>query len=180
MPSADEILGIICKAFENSRDFNGICVSALTDATELTWPDLRPRIEVLVRSRRIDAAFGSHGVNPHIKRLPEMTVEGQVKGLELKSPSGICIYPTVEVVTASGTLSRYEGLPYTRRLAVAEAQLTTVFFELHVLERYFRDPRYSCRFLDRSGSISVHDQHYLSDKDGGARQGSTSIVRDRL
>jgi hypothetical protein len=162
MPSDDEIVGVICKAFVNSRDFNGIPASALTAAADLSWPQLRPRVEALVRARKVDAAFASHCVNPHIKRLPDMSVEDQVKGLELEEPTGICLYPTAEVVAAGGDLRRYDGLPYTRRLAVAEAQLTPIFFELNVLERYFRDPRYSCRFLDRAGSISVHDEHYLS------------------
>jgi hypothetical protein len=164
MPSDDEIVGIIYKAFANSRDFNGIAASALTRATNLSWPQLRPKVEALVRDRKVDAAFASHCVNPHIKRLPDMSVEDQVKGLELEEATGICLYPTSVVVAAGGDLHRYDGLPYTCRLAVAEAQLTPVFFELNVLERYFRDPRYSCRFLDRAGSISVHDQHYLSDQ----------------
>lgn len=84
--------------------------------------------------------------------------------MELEEPGGICLYPTAEVVAARADLSRYDGLPYTRRLALAKAQLTPIFFELNVLEKYFRDPRYSCRFHDRAGSISVHDEHYLSDQ----------------
>jgi hypothetical protein len=140
MPSDDEIVGIICKAFVNSRDFNGIAASALTRATDLSWPQLRPKVEALVLARKVDAAFASHCVNPHIKRLPDMSVEGQVKGLELEEPNGICLYPTAEVVAADGHLYRYDCLPYTRRLAVAEAQLTPIFFELSALERYFLDP----------------------------------------
>ena len=126
MPSDDEIVGIICKAFVNSRDFNGISASALTRAADLSWPQLRPRVEALVRARKVDAAFASHCVNPHIKRLPDISVEGQVKGLELEEPTGICLYPTAEVIAASSGLRRYDGLPYTRRLAVAEAQLTPI------------------------------------------------------
>jgi hypothetical protein len=162
MPSDAEIVGIICKAFVNSGDFNGIPVSALARAADLSWPQLRPRVEALVRARKVDAAFASHCVNPHIKRLPDMSVEGQIKGLDLEEPTEICLYPTAEVVAADGGLRRYDALPYTRRLALAEAQLTPIFFELNVLERYFRDPRYSCGFYDQAGSISVHDEHYLS------------------
>ncbi len=105
----------------------------------------------MIRVRKVDAAFESHCVNPHIKRLPDMSVEGQVKGLKLEEPNGICLYPTAEVVAANSELRHYDILPYTRRLALAEAELTPIFFELNVLERYFRDPRYSCRLLDRAG-----------------------------
>ena len=40
--------------------------------------------------------------------------------------------------------------------------MNAVFFELSILEKYFRDPRYFCYFGDSEGRISVHDEHYLS------------------
>jgi len=58
--------------------------------------------------------------------------------------------------------TQYEGQPYTLQLALGDPQLKYVFFELHVLEKYFRDPRYHCYFSDSEGSISVRDEHYLS------------------
>lgn len=164
MPSDDEILAVIRDFFVDSRDFNGIPASGLARAVGLEWAELRPRIEALVRVRKVDAAFAGYAVNPHIKRLPDLPVDAQAKGLELEEPTGICLYPAAEVVAASSDLSRYDGVPYLLRLALAEAQLTPVFFELSVLEKYFRDPRYSCHFHDRAGSISVHDEHYLSDQ----------------
>jgi len=67
-------------------------------------------------------------------------------------------------VSTRPELRQYDDRPYTRRLAVAEPQLRAVFFELSVLDKYFRDPHYRCDFGDSEGSISVRDKHYLSDQ----------------
>jgi hypothetical protein len=117
----------------------------------------------LVVSRQVDLAFATISINPHIKRLHDLPPDGQVKGLAINPPEGICVYPSADNVAKRTDLSRYDGRPYTRRLALAEPQLLPVFFELYVLEKYFRDPRYLCHFGDRDGSISVRDEHYESD-----------------
>ncbi|MFZ0276204.1 MAG: hypothetical protein WA254_12150 [Candidatus Sulfotelmatobacter sp.] len=160
----DDIERTILESFVKSQDFNGIPASGLARALDTDWGQLQPRIAALIRARKIDAAFASHSVNPHIKRLADLPVEVQIKMLAVEQAAGICFYPSAEVVKAMADLSRYDGLPYSLRLALGEAQLTPVFFELCVLERYFRDPRYSCRFHDRAGSISVQDEHYLGDQ----------------
>jgi len=164
VPSDDEIVRVICDFFVKSRDFNGIPASGLARGLGTDWTDLQPKVAGLIRDRRIDAAFESYSVNPHIKRLADLPVEVQVKALAAERPAGVCLYPAADIVKGNADLSRYDGLPYSLRLASAEAQLTPVFFELSVLEKYFRDPRYSCLFHDRAGSISVHDEHYLGDQ----------------
>jgi hypothetical protein len=79
-----------------------------------------------------------------------------------------CVYPASRVLQSVVSNSRYEGRPFTKRLFLGEAQLTPVFFDLDVLEKYSRDPRYSFEFHDYSGSISISDSHY-----------SSTTVRDR-
>ena len=45
-----------------------------------------------------------------------------------------------------------------KRLALGEAQLTPVFFELSALEPYYRDPRYLFHYADMGGRISIRDE----------------------
>jgi hypothetical protein len=164
MVSDDEIVHAICDSFVNSRDFNGISARGLARKLKVEWHDLRHRIAALIVERKIDAAFESHCVNPCIKRLADLPVDVQLRKLTTEEENGVCLYPSAQDIEARAELRRYDGLPYARRLGLAEAQLTPVFFELSVLERYFRDPRYSCHFGDRGGHISVRDEHYLSEQ----------------
>ncbi|MFN2499604.1 MAG: hypothetical protein ABR557_11005 [Pyrinomonadaceae bacterium] len=71
-------------------------------------------------------------------------------------------YPSADVIGRVMDLRIYENQPFTRRLVLAEAQLTPVFFDLDVLDRYYRDPRYHFNFDDYVGSISISSEHYES------------------
>ncbi len=84
--------------------------------------------------------------------------------LKTEGINGICIYPNPIEITNRSSLHEYEDRPYTHRLALAEPQLIPCFFELSVLEKYFRDPRYRCWFGDSNGNISVSDDAYRSEQ----------------
>jgi hypothetical protein len=159
----DEILRIVCNFFIESHDFNGIPACRLVDALGTTWSELQVRLTSLVSVDKIDLVFASLHENPHIKRLADLPSDAQVRGLEQESLKGICIYPDSSLVGTRPELARYDDRPYTRRLALVEPQLQAVFFELSVLDKYFRDPRYLCHFGDSEGYISVRDAHYFSD-----------------
>jgi len=89
-------------------------------------------------------------------------VETQRALLATEDIAGICVYPS-PASTSTVISQTYDDRPYTKRLALVEAQLVPVFFELIVLERYFRDPRFECWFGDSNGNISIGDKAYLSD-----------------
>jgi hypothetical protein len=164
MASDDEILITITDSFVQSQDFNGISVRVLSRASKTDWPILEEQLRRLILSRQIDLAFESHSVNPHIKRLPALPVEIQIEKLKDERESSICIYPSRDILRKRSELVRYDGQHYTLRLGLAEPQLSPIFFDLHVLETYFRDPRYECSFGDLQGSISVKEDHYQSKK----------------
>ncbi len=161
MAIEDEILKEITDFFVQSRDFNGISMRWIMRAFNIDRSDLDAHINHLITANKITLAFESSSINPHIKRLPDLPVDAQLSKLAQENVNGICIYPTADVLASRSELLQYDDRPYTCRLALAEAQLVPVFFELHILEKYFRDPRYHCRFGDRDGSISVKDKHYL-------------------
>jgi len=124
---------------------------------------LYQKAATLVEARSIDLVFASHSENPHVKRIPELPVEDQLARLATENPSTFCVYPTAASLKGIVDEAKFAGLPYSRRLAFAEPQLIPVYFELRVLQQYFTDPRYYCRFWDRSGTISITDEHYKSE-----------------
>jgi hypothetical protein len=162
--SDDEILKIACDFFIESHDFNGIPAKRLAEVSGETWEKLRPQIASLILARRVDLTFASIHENPHIKRLSDLPSEEQAARLNSEDVGGICVYPSAQLLVSRADLHSYDDRPYSRRLAIGEPQLRAMFFELSVLEKYFRDPRYLCRFWDSAGSISVRDEHYLSGK----------------
>jgi hypothetical protein len=147
--------------FVRSHDFNGIALERLAEELGFGVVEAGDVVAGLVRRGRIELAFASHGENPHIKRIQTLPVEEQLRRLAAATGDVICVYPSPDLVRSAIDVEKaYQDRPYTKRLALAEPQLTAVFFELAVLERYFEDPRYSFRFSDRSGSISVKSEHY--------------------
>lgn len=162
-------LGRISEFFNSSPDFNGILLSALCEEFGVTWPKMRVTVGRLVRSGEISLAFASNSINPHVKRLPDLPVEEQLSKLAAEDPQTVCAYPSPDVIRAGADLSAYDSLPFTKRLALAEAKLTPVYFDLGVLDRYYGDPRYRFDFHDFGGTIGITTEHYespgMADKD---------------
>lgn len=151
------ILKRICDYFLGSLDFNGILIASLCEEFGVTWADIQPEITRLVQDGQISLAFGSHSLNPHIKRLRELSISEQLDRLGKEDPLLCCAYPSTHAVSQAD-LSAYDSRPFTKRLSVAEAHLTPVFFELDILDRYYRDPRYRFDFQDFGGSIRVNSE----------------------
>lgn len=162
MANDDDVLMIITNFFVKSRDFNGVPASHLAKVVGRSWSEVQEILQRLVTDRKVNLAFSSNAVNPHVKRLLDLPPDVQLSKLASEDPDGICAYPGQSILHDAVDASPYREVPYTYRLALAEAQLTAVFFELKVLEGYFRDPRYRCSFQDTDGRISVSDQHYQS------------------
>jgi hypothetical protein len=158
----DVVLRRVSDFFTASHDFNGILLSALCAEFDITWQKMRVTVNRLVRSGEISLAFASHRTNPHIKRLPDLPVEDQLSRLKAEDPQTICAYPSPDVIRATTDLTAYDSRPFTKRLALAEAQLTPIYFDFEVLDRYYRDPRYRFDFHDFGGSIGIKTEHYES------------------
>jgi len=123
---------------------------------------MRELINALVRENKISLTFASHSGNPYIKRLSDLPVDDQLTRLAEEDLWTICAYPSPQAIRVAADLSTYGTRPFTRRLALAEPQLMPVFFDLQVLDRYYRDPRYHFDFHDYAGSISITTEHYDS------------------
>lgn len=57
-----------------------------------------------------------------------------------------------------------DNRPFSKALALAEPQLAYRAFDMGALERYTSDPRYTVRFADYMGSMSIRDESF-SDQD---------------
>jgi hypothetical protein len=163
MVSSATVMCLVGEFFVRSHDFNGIPVRHLLLALEIEWPVLQEELARLAKNEQITLVFASRSDNPNIRRIAGPPIDTQVKLLSKEPLDGICVYPTPSVIRAIDDRPTYEDQPFTKRLALAEPQLTPVFFELNVLERYFRDPRYRCWFGDSEGSISIGNDAYFSE-----------------
>lgn len=159
-----KVLDIITEKFITSHDFNGIPIQELIARSEIELPKLFELLESLIKEEKITLTFASHSENPHIKRLPDLSIDEQIKNLSSEPPYWVCAYPVKEIVESKLKLSEFDNKPFTKRLYCAEPQLTPVYFELGILETYFRDPRYIFAFHDNSGNIHVRSEHYESEK----------------
>lgn len=158
----EKILSRILDFFVTSSDFNGILVLNLGTEFGAPWSEIRETLSQLAQENRISLAFASHSLNPHNKRLSDLPIDRQLAKLFEEEPYTICAYPTCNIIRATVDLTVYDTQPFTQRLALAEPQLTPVFFELEVLDRYYRDPRYYFKFSDFAGSIRITTEHYDS------------------
>lgn len=159
----NEVLGKVVAFFTTSRDFNGIPLRELIRTVDVPRDDVVAAVADLVRSERVTLAFASRSENPHIKRLPDLSPDVQLAALnEPGVDDDACVYPTSEVLRKHIDVDSYNDRPFTKRLALADAQLTPVFFDLDVLEKYFRNPIYHFQFNDLGGRLAIADKHYTS------------------
>ena len=158
----EDVLKRIVDFFARSSDFNGILALNLGAEFLTSWSEMREILSQLVQENRISLAFASYSINPHNKRLSDLSVDKQVAKLFEEEPYTMCAYPTSDEICDIVDLSVYDTQPFTRRLALVEPQLSPVFFELEVLDKYHRDPRYYFEFSDFAGSIGITTEHYDS------------------
>lgn len=166
----EKVLKTIFDFFIKSGDFNGIPITTISGKLKIEYLET---IEVLKNLLYKDLISVQSSVNPHIISLGDFTAETQLEILEKakknveKSPANlgdfikfsshlVCVYPSKKYLLEKRNISEFSKSPYTEQLALAEAQLKPIFFEIDVLERYFKDPRYSFDFEDYSGGISYH------------------------
>jgi hypothetical protein len=170
---ASEILDDVIQHWQNqveTEQFNGLKLQDLSrDYDDET---LRNLLTELVTNREIDI-ISLYEINPHIKRFPAPNASTQLEYLNVSERYHTCIYPTSETVKSAIDLSSVSGKPFTKRLASSDAQLLHAAFEVSVIDRYRRDPRFSFYFNDYIGtaSFSVAESEY----DASAERDKTYI-----
>jgi hypothetical protein len=141
---------------KDNEEFNGFAVVSLG----LDVEQLRTMLRQLITDQLASIHLGPHP-NPYIKALPAYPPEVQIAALgELGHLNGVIAYPERRHLEGVVELHDFAGRPYTLRMALGDAQLDPVFFDLSVLERYRNDPRYYYSTNDISGRIGVTDEHY--------------------
>ncbi len=150
-PTDDAVLDAVTSFYLESSRFNGIPLDTLADRVSFDREKLKSILARLVESRQVDVVFDADG-DPHVKRLAPVDPKQQTARLN-GAESTVCVYPTAEILSQV-ELSGLDDRPYTRCLALGEPQLTPVFFELSVLERYLGDSRYVIDFDDVVGVIA--------------------------
>jgi hypothetical protein len=158
------ILKEVTDFYLGSHDFNGIPVRLLAPALSADLETLRQHISTLIESALVSVNCGDRHPNPHIKALEEEAPEVQIEKLTKPEFQHACIYPTTAHLKTVVEEHKYEGKPFTLRLALGYPQLSFLSFDLSVLESYRNDPRYSYYNDDISGSISVKNKFYESNE----------------
>jgi hypothetical protein len=212
MQHRDKAIEKIYNFFVNSRDFNGIPLSTLAENLGIEYNDVLPILRVLVEE---NVASIQGDLNPHIIRFGHYQKDTQLQylkkaelnerkiidtllrnSIDPELPSiqivvesvPLCVYPSPSYLKTNRDVSGMENVPFTKQLALGEAFLMPMFFELNVLERYFTDPRYHFTFHDYSGQISYqeteeqkstlkdHDQIFLKSFGLGYDEEQTRVV----
>jgi hypothetical protein len=157
MSLAAALLNRIIDFYLNSSDFNGIRANAILGDSE---PDALETLKKLV-GRGVVEVYSSEYDNPHIKRLPALSVPQQLGFLDAaSSEEHVCLFPSIKTMRRRLPSNKYRTKPFSRFLALGHPQLEPVFFQLGVLERYQSDPRYIFRFDGLDGHISVKTANY--------------------
>jgi hypothetical protein len=107
-------------------------------------------------------AFDCYQGNPYILRIPQPDTQRQIALMKSEALHTFCVYPSAKILVNRKDLGSFADKPFTRRLALGEAQLIPVFFELSVLEAYYRDPRYHFHYGDMDGRIVITDKAFRS------------------
>lgn len=177
----NKILDCVTQSFIESSDFNGISLSELSLKVGIEYIKLIEYCEEMLMDGDI---LLQDSVNPHIVHTKLYNIEEQLRFLEnakqnkktyhkaisniqLVSESHIvCVYPTSKNLILLDN-AKYENKPYSKQLYLVSPQIRPLYFELDVLDRYVKDPRYSFSFNNYSGSISYNDigEDELQEKD---------------
>ena len=143
--------------------FNGVAASALL-RHQASPEKLRAELSALIQDGQITAVFSRMSVNMHIKRLPDISIEQQLKLLIDEPLQEVCLYPSAPAVQARVDLSQWQDRPFSKALLLAEPQLSFRAFDLGALERYVADPRYVVHFTDYMGTMSIADSFFTNEE----------------
>ncbi len=173
----DLIKNRIYDFFIESNDFNGIPLRQISNEFDIWYKNSIDIIKELVKEESVSIQSST---NPYIIGFQHYPIEIQLKILEEAKRNEerviekigditivsentefpICLYPSKKYLEENRNLSKFENEVYTKQLALSEAQLKPIFFDIEVLERYANDPRFDFKFRDYSGRIScMYDEN---------------------
>jgi hypothetical protein len=172
----ESIKNRVYQFFVESFDFNGIPLRNISEELTIEYEESINLIKELVTEGFISIQSST---NPHIIGFKHHPTQDQLEFLEqakntkieihnigditLKSESTeypICLYPSINELIKKRNLSDFGHAVYTKKLALGSPQLLPVFFEIEVLERYVKDPRFEFKFSGYSGRIySKYDEN---------------------
>lgn len=148
--------------YVSSGDFNGTPVAPLAKVLGFNEDQIKQIISQLMHEGKLTLCFEDSG-NPHIKRLPDRSLDEQLKKLQDDSIQWICAYPSSGLLKEHVNVLDFSDRPYTKLLYLGHAQLEPCYFDMGVLERYRNDPRYHFDFDYFSGMISIASEYYEKD-----------------
>lgn len=164
--SNDQLLDEITSSFISSAEhngFNGVVASTLAQMVEKP-EQLRKTIRELITDGKITAVFARTSINMHIKRLPDLPISEQIELLGIEELNAFSLYPSKEEVERRMDVSAWQDRPFSKTLLLAEPQLAFRAFEMGALERYVADPRYTFKFNDYMGWMSIDDGSYRDEE----------------
>src|SRR5665811_900770 len=139
MSLAQTILDGVVSGYLYRRSWHGTSLEA-RDAEELTA--VKEAVSALIWAGSIQVRSEDEDPNPAIMRLWAAPLEKQFAWVEASEDNGVYLFPTRAVLVDRPEIAELREEPYTQRLALGAPQLAPAFFELGVLDRYRRDPRY--------------------------------------
>lgn len=168
----NEIVSLVYEFFLESSDFNGI---PLRDVSEKLGISYKKSIDLIKKGVSTGQISIQSSTNPHIIGFQHFETDKQVwalnqaKNTKVKydkfgsvtiameqTEFPICLYPSQSYLKTNRNLQDFGDAYYTKLLALGEPQLSLIFFDIEVLDRYTNDPRYDFRFSNYSGSIYCH------------------------
>ena len=138
-----EILKKVTEHYLNSLDFNGIPVNKLVVHFNISLTELNIILKELVNKDKIDLRFGDFHPNAHIQALFEYP---KIVLLEIMTEQKIqhsCIYPTKKHLTKIVDKKKYDGKPFSLKLALGFYQLNYEAFDLSILVSLFSSSCFS-------------------------------------
>jgi len=151
---AEALLVRVVDHYLSSRDFNGLPVDEDMDVDV---------VAALIASGHLSLNRGDRHPNPHIRAFASEPIKKQLAKLKKDGLAG-CLYPEPEHLEKVVDRTKYQGRPFTLRLALGAPELSFLPFDLSVLESYRNDPRYVFNVDDVHGFISVNDKYYETNK----------------
>jgi hypothetical protein len=166
------IVGLVYDFFLESSDFNGIPLRDISEKLEISY---KKSIDLIIEGVKNGDISVQSSTNPHIIGFQHFETAKQVWALDQAKKTKvkyqkfagvtlaveetdfpICLYPSPSYLKANRNLNQFGDAYYTKQLALGEPQLSLIYFDIEVLDRYANDPRYDFRFNNYSGSIYCH------------------------
>lgn len=154
-----EFLKRITDHYLNSTDFNGYVLNYDNENTELNPKQFREWIGGFIKRGELSLRYIEFHSNPYIRRMPDLGKDEDLEQLEKSKLNIVVAYPTSKVLENAVEKEKYNGRPFSLRLALGEAHMDYHCFGLSVLEFYRNEPRYYYSVDDVSGRIYMKDEY---------------------